>query len=408
MKILVLNCGSSSIKYKLIEMDKEQTLADGIVEKIGLGGSCLTHIPAGCEKVIITDDIYDHTMGIEMVIAALTNAEHGVIQDKSAISGIGHRVVHGGEKFHRSVIIDDEVIREISDCIELAPLHNPHNLRGIQATLQLFSESPQVAVFDTAFHQTIPDYAYLYALPYVLYTRYQIRRYGFHGTSHYFIANEAARLLARPLADLKLITCHLGNGASMAAIDAGKVIDTSMGFTPLEGLMMGTRCGDMDPAIILYLIAKEELTMHEANTLMNKHSGLQGLSGVSSDMRTVIEEMNLGNPRASVAFAGYCYRVKKYIGSYAAALGGLDAVVFSAGIGENSALVRQECCAGLTCLGLALDEEKNKKYQPDTAGDISQEDSPGRILVVPTDEEMVIARDTRDIITQLSTAGKKE
>ena len=398
MKILVLNCGSSSIKYQFMEMDGEKVLAAGLLDKIGLGSSTLAHRPAGRDKVVLTADIYDHTAGIEMVVAALTSAEHGVVKSAAEIAAVGHRVVHGGEKFSASAVIDEAVLQQLRDCIELAPLHNPPNLKGIEACTQIMPKTPQVAVFDTAFHQTMPPAAYMYALPYVLYQRYGLRRYGFHGTSHFYVARESARLLGKPMEQVKVITCHLGNGASIAAVSEGKSVDTSMGFTPLEGLVMGTRCGDMDPAIILYLMAKEELTQGEANTLMNKHSGLQGLSGVSSDMRGIIGEMDLGNPRAQLAFDTYCYRVRKYIGAYTAAMGGVDALVFTAGVGENSWRVREACCRGLDCLGLVLDQEKNRACAAGTPGDVAAADARARIHVIPTNEELVIARDTRDIV----------
>lgn len=398
MKILVLNCGSSSVKYQFIEMTGERVLAQGLLDKIGLGSSTLVHRPAGRDKVVLTADIYDHAAAIEMVVAALTSSEHGVVGSAAEIAAVGHRVVHGGEKFSASAVIDEPFLQQLRDCIELAPLHNPPNLKGIEACTQLMPQTPQVGVFDTAFHQSMPAHAYMYALPYVLYQRYGIRRYGFHGTSHFYVAHEAARLLGKPMAQVKVVTCHLGNGASVTAVANGKSLDTSMGFTPLEGLVMGTRCGDMDPAIILYLMAKEELTQGEANTLMNKHSGLQGLSGVSSDMRGIIGEMDLGNPRAQLAFQVYCYRVRKYIGSYTAAMGGLDAVVFTAGVGENSWRVREACCAGLECLGLTLDAEKNRAAKPGTPADVATADSRARLLVIPTNEELVIARDTRDIV----------
>jgi acetate kinase len=324
---------------------------------------------------------------------------HGVIGDKSDIHAIGHRVVHGGETFSDSVRITDEVVKTLRENIELAPLHNPHNLRGISACEAILPGTPQVAVFDTAFHQRMPRKAYLYGIPYGLYSQYKIRRYGFHGTSHRYVANRAATFLGRKLEDLKLITCHLGNGCSMAAVDGGVSLDTSMGFTPLEGLLMGTRTGDMDPSVILFIMSKEGLTLNEANTLLNKHSGLQGISGISSDMREIVTEMKGGDKRATLAFDVFAYRVKKYIGAYAAVLGGVDAVVFTGGIGENSPEIRKASCAGLQFFGIDVDDQVNET--PEKEKNISRSGSATAVLVIPTNEELVIALDTMEIVTQL-------
>jgi acetate kinase len=321
------------------------------------------------------------------------------MKDKSEISAVGHRVVHGGEKFPDSALIDKDVMQVLRSCIELAPLHNPHNIRGINACMQILPGVPQVAVFDTAFHQKMPPFAYIYGIPYILYKKYGIRRYGFHGTSHFYVSRRAARIMRRPIEELKIITCHLGNGASMAAVKGGISVDTSMGFTPLEGLLMGTRSGDLDPAIILHVMAREELSLHEANTLLNKHSGMQGISGVSSDMRDIIAESQKGNTIAQLALDIYCYRIRKYIGAYAAAMGGLDALVFTAGIGENSPVVRKKCCENLEFLGIQIDDEKNEEaIRVET--EIQTDDSSVKVLCIPTNEELVIALDTKRIIEE--------
>ena len=396
MKILVLNCGSSSVKYQMINPLEKIALAKGVVERIGMAGAMLTHKPHDREEVRLSGEILDHKVAIEYVLSILLSKNHGVIKDKSEISAVGHRVVHGGESFSESVLIESEIIKEIARCMDYAPLHNPPNLKGIRATQALLPDVPQVAVFDTAFHQTMPEYAYMYGLPYVLYKRHGIRRYGFHGTSHLFVSDRAAEFLKKPKSKLKMITCHLGNGASVAAVDNGKSIDTSMGFTPLEGLLMGTRSGDLDPAVVLHIMNKEELSMHEANTMLNKHSGIQGLSGVSSDMREIEEEYEQ-NTRVKLAFDVFCYRLKKYIGAYAAAMGGLDVVVFTGGIGENSAKVRAQVLDNLKFLGIQIDAGKNKTSSK-SERDISVKNSTTRILIIPTNEELVIAMDTMKIV----------
>jgi len=397
MKTLVINCGSSSVKYQLIDTVTEKAIAKGVVARIGMSASVLTHQPEGGKEIKISREILDHIVAIEQVVAILVSPNHGVIKDVSEIDAVGHRVVHGGEKFTDSILITKDLMGELRNLIELAPLHNPHNIRGINACQKILPDVPEVAVFDTAFHHKMPDYAYIYGIPYILYKRYGIRRYGFHGMSHRYVAERAADMLGKPLSELKIITAHLGNGASITAIDKGVSIDTSMGFTPLEGLIMGTRTGDMDPAIILHIMAREELTLHEANTLMNKHSGLAGISGVSSDMREVTEAAIGGNSNANLALEAFCYRLKKYIGAYSAALGGLDVLVFTGGVGENSKRVRKITCENMDYLGISIDIEKNTKVSG-TETDISTDNSKVRTLIIPTNEELVIARDTKRII----------
>jgi acetate kinase len=396
MNILVLNCGSSSVKYQFIDPEIPKVLSQGSVERIGMSGAVLRNQRHDGDEIAISGEILDHAIAIDYILAVLLSANHGVIKDKKEIDAIGHRVVHGGETFTASALITDEVIKGIRDNIELAPLHNPHNLRGITACLNHLPDTPQVAVFDTAFHQQMPPRAYLYGIPYSLYRRYRIRRYGFHGTSHRYVSERAAELIGRPLGDLRLVTCHLGNGCSMAAIDRGISIDTTMGFTPLEGLLMGTRSGDMDPSVILYIMAKEELGSSEANALLNKHSGLMGISGTSSDMRDILQEARDGDKQAIYAFDVFCYRLKKYIGGYAAALHGIDALVFTGGIGENSSDVRAKSVEGLEFMGIELDADANT----DSSGEklISSRGSGVSVYVIPTNEELMIAHDTMDIV----------
>lgn len=397
MKILVLNCGSSSVKYQLIDMTNELALAVGKVERIGMSGSVLTHKPHDRRQTVISGEILDHIQAIDFIISMLLSPNHGVIEDKSEISAVGHRVVHGGERFTGSVLINEDLMGELKSLIPLAPLHNPHNIRGIQAASETLKDVPQVAVFDTAFHHRMPPFAYIYGIPYVLYKKYGIRRYGFHGPSHYYVSAKAAEKIGKPIDELKMITCHLGNGASMAAIDGGVSIDTSMGFTPLEGLLMGTRSGDCDPAIILHVMAQEELSLHEGNTLLNKHSGLMGVSGLSADVREILEAAVDGHANARLALDIYCYRIKKYIGAYAAAMSGLDAVVFTGGVGENAAEIRRQSCDGMEYLGLKIDDEKNKAHEGGI-GIVSADDSNITAVVVPTNEELVIARETEALI----------
>jgi len=399
MKILVLNSGSSSVKYQMFDVEKQFLLAKGLVDRIGMAGAMLTHKPHDREEVRLSGEILDHTVAIEYVLSILLSKNHGVIKDKNEIAAVGHRVVHGGEAFSGSMLITPEVIKEIARCMDFAPLHNPANLKGIRAIQELLPNVPQVSVFDTAFHQTMPDYAYIYGLPYVLYQRHGIRRYGFHGTSHLYVSDRAAIMLQKPKDQLKIVTCHLGNGCSIAAIKHGKSIDTSMGFTPLEGLLMGTRSGDLDPAVVLHVMQKEELSMHEANTMLNKHSGILGLSGVSSDMRE-IEKYYDSNDRARLAHQVFCYRLKKYIGAYAAAMGGLDTVVFTGGIGENSIVVRRDSLNNMQFYGVELDEAKNQAADKGERN-ISSAKSRVQVLVIPTNEELVIAIDTMRIVKEL-------
>jgi len=396
MKVLVLNCGSSSIKYQFIDTDKKQALAKGLVERIGMTGAVLTHQRYDGDKVKIVGEILDHTIAIEYVLAVMLSKNHGVIDDKKDIEAVGHRVVHGGETFSNSVLITDEVIGVLQDNIELAPLHNPPNIKGIQACKRVLQNTPQVAVFDTAFHSNMPPKAYLYGIPYELYKKYKIRRYGFHGTSHLFVSQRAAEILGKDIGELKIITAHLGNGCSMAAIDKGKSVDTTMGFTPLEGLLMGTRSGDIDPYLILYIMGKEGLSLHEANTLLNKHSGLIGISGESSDMREILAAIKDDHKRAKYAFEIFSYRIKKYFGAYAAVMGGVDAFVFTGGIGENSFEVRAEVCKDLDFFGVKIDEQKNK----DNEEIFSTDSSKVKVLRIPTNEELVIAMDTSKIVSE--------
>ncbi len=396
MNVLVLNSGSSSIKYQFIDTDNQDALAKGQIERIGMSSAVLTHTPKGKEKIKIVGEILDHTIAIEYVLAVLLSPNHGVIKDKSDIDAVGHRVVHGGEDFSGSVLITNKVMEVLKENIELAPLHNPANIKGIKATQSHLPSTPQIGVFDTAFHAKMPPHAYLYGIPYELYRRYKIRRYGFHGTSHRFVALKASEMLGKPYDELKIITAHLGNGGSLAAIDRGVSIDTSMGFTPLEGLLMGTRSGDLDPSIVTYVMGKEGLDVREMNALLNKHSGLIGVSGESSDMRELEEAVAEGDKRAKNAFDLFTYRIKKYVGSYIAAMGGLDALVFAGGIGENSDAVRKAVCSNMEYLGLELDLEKNASVTEDMS--ISTENSKAKILRISTNEELVIAMDTEQIV----------
>ncbi|PRR78959.1 Acetate kinase [Clostridium liquoris] len=396
MKILVINCGSSSLKYQLIDMANEDALAKGLVERIGIEGSILTQKANG-EKFVIEEPMKDHKDAIKLVLSALVNKKHGVIKDMSEIAAVGHRVVHGGEKYANSVLIDDEVMKSIEDCIKLAPLHNPPNIIGINACKALMPNTPMVAVFDTAFHQTIPEYAYIYAIPYELYKKYGIRKYGFHGTSHRYVSKVAADMMGKDISDLKIITCHLGNGASLCAVDGGKSVETSMGFTPLEGVAMGTRSGSIDPAIITYLMQELNLSIEEVNNLMNKKSGVYGISGVSSDFRDIEKAAAEGNHRAQLSLDVFHYKIKRYIGSYAAVMGGVDCVVFTAGLGENDPSSRSKICKGLEFLGINIDEKKNNEGRG-FAKVISTDDSKVKVFVIPTDEELMIARDTEEII----------
>jgi len=404
MKVLVLNSGSSSIKYQFFDTETKIELAKGMVERIGMNSAVLTHTPHGKEKIKIVGEILDHSIAIEYVIAVLLSKNHGVIKDKAEIDAVGHRVVHGGETFSGSVLITDHVMKALKDNIELAPLHNPPNIKGIEACKKHLPSTPQCGVFDTAFHVGMPAKAYLYGIPYELYKKYKIRRYGFHGTSHRYVSQRAADLLGRPYEELKIVTAHLGNGCSMAAIDRGHSVDTTMGFTPLEGLIMGTRVGDIDPSTILYIMGKEELTISEANTLLNKHSGLIGLSGESSDMREIETAVLEGNKRAQNAFDVFCYRIRKYAGAYAAAMGGIDALVFTGGIGENSEMVRRTVCENMNFLGIELDVELNNSRPK---GEVLLSKGSVSVFKIPTNEELVIALDTEKIVQeQLSELAK--
>jgi acetate kinase len=400
MKILVLNSGSSSVKYKFFDTDEKACHAEGQVERIGLSGSLLHHRRMDGDRIRTGVEAMDHAQAIEMVIAVLLSPNHGVIKGKEEIEAVGHRVAHGGERLTQSVLVTDEVRQAIRECVELAPLHNPHNLRGIEACIELLPGVNQVAVFDTAYHHTMPKRAYFYALPYILYRRYGVRRYGFHGTSHRYVATATAHKMGRPLEDIRVITCHLGNGCSMAAIQGGRSIDTSMGFTPLEGLVMGTRCGDLDPALVLYVMGKENLTIAETMAMLNKHSGLAGISGISSDMREIEKEAQRGQERAQLALEIFTYRVRKYIGAYAAAMGGLDAVAFTGGIGSNSPAVRAKSLEGLDFLGIKVDTQKNVGCIG-CDGEISADKSEVMVLSILTNEELVIALDTERIVSAL-------
>jgi acetate kinase len=395
MKILVINAGSSSLKYQFIDIETEAVLAKGLCERIGIDGSMLTQKVEGKDNLVWEKPMKDHSDAISMVIAALTGDEHKVISDMKEIDAIGHRVVHGGEIFSGSVVIDDKVMDALRECTPLAPLHNPANIIGIEACQKAMPGTPQVGVFDTAFHQQMPKKAYMYALPYEMYTKHKVRRYGFHGTSHKYVAQQAAKMLGRPLEELKIITAHLGNGSSISAVMNGHSVDTSMGFTPLAGVPMGTRCGDIDPAIVTYIMEKEGLDAKGVDALMNKESGVFGISGISSDFRDL--EANMAtDERAKLALDMFAYGVKKYIGAYAAAMGGVDAVVFTAGVGENTKITRADVTEGLEFMGIKIDPELN-----DCRGvqrDISAPDAKVRTLVIPTNEELMIALDTAALV----------
>jgi acetate kinase len=397
MKILVLNCGSSSIKYQLIDMISNIVLAKGVVEKIGLKGSFLKNETFNGDKVKLEGEILDHQGGIEYILGMMISKQRGVIKGLDEIDAIGHRVVHGGETFKGSCYLDDITIKGIEDCSDLAPLHNPANLKGIYAMKILLPSVPQVGIFDTSFHQTMPDYSFMYALPYSLYKKYGIRRYGFHGTSHSYVSKRACEVLNLDYNTQKIITCHLGNGASVTAIKNGKSVDTSMGLTPVEGLIMGTRSGDIDAGVLTLLMEKEEIDYSSLNTLLNKHSGVLGISGISSDMREVESAAAEGDERAVLALKMYDYRVKKYIGSYAAAMGGVDIIIFTGGIGENGSETRENICKGLEFMGIVFDKQKNDGVRGKELV-ISKKESRVTVMIVPTNEELVIASDTRYIV----------
>ena len=397
MKVLVLNCGSSSLKYQLIDMENEAVLCVGLVERIGIEGSILKQEKDGVEgKYIVEQPMKNHEEAIKLVLDAVVDPTYGGVKDIKEVEAVGHRVVHAGEKFAKSVVITEEVEEALKECIDLAPLHNPANIMGIDACKAILPGVPMVAVFDTAFHQTMPKKSYLYGLPHELYTKYGVRRYGFHGTSHKYVSQRAADMLGKDIADLKIITCHLGNGASIAAVDGGKCVDTSMGFTPLEGLIMGTRCGDIDAAILPFLMRKENLNADQLDAMMNKKSGVYGMTGISSDFRDICDAAAEGNQQAIDALDAYHKRVKKYIGSYAAEMNGVDAVVFTAGVGENGIDMREMIASNMEFLGMKLDKEANKVRGKERV--ISTEDSKVKILLIPTNEELMIARDTLALV----------
>ena len=397
MKILVLNCGSSSVKYKLLDMVTNEVLGAGGVEKIGMKGSFLKHIRRDGQKVVLKGEILEHQLAVEYILGILTSEKHGSIKTLEEINAVGHRVVHGGEEFNSSVLITDDVIRKIVECIDIAPLHNPPNLAGIKAISELLPSVPQVAVFDTAFHQTMPEFAYMYGIPYSLYKKYGIRRYGFHGASHRYVSKRACEFLGLDYNSTKMITAHIGNGASITAIENGKSVDTSMGFTPIEGLMMGTRSGDVDLGVVTFLMEKEMIGSASVSTLFNKHSGILGISGISSDVRDIETAIVNGNERAKLALDMYEYRIKKYLGSYVAALGGVDVIVFTGGVGENMSQLRESVCSGFGFMGMEIDTALNAKSHGVEVL-ISTPGSKVKVVVIPTDEEYMIASDTLDII----------
>ena len=399
MKVLVINCGSSSLKYQLIDMATEESLAQGLVERIGIEGSVLTQKVEGREKYIVKEVMKDHKDAIKLVLAALVDAENGVISSMDEINAVGHRVVHGGEKYNKSVVINEEVKNYIEECFKLAPLHNPANMIGIKACEELMPNTPMVAVFDTAFHGTMPEEAYLYALPYELYEKHGVRKYGFHGTSHKYVSQKVAEVMGRDAKDLKVITCHLGNGASVCAVKNGESVETSMGFTPLEGLAMGTRSGNIDPAIVTFLMKEEGLTSDQVTDLLNKKSGVLGISGISSDFRDIEDAAYKENVhRAQLALNIFHYKVRTTIGAYAAAMGGVDAIVFTAGVGENGPETREEILKGLEFLGVKCDTEANKVRGK--VREISTPDSTVKAFIIPTNEELMIARDTLELISK--------
>ncbi|MGI6736551.1 MAG: acetate/propionate family kinase [Anaerovoracaceae bacterium] len=400
MKILVINCGSSSLKYQVLDMTDEHLLAKGLVERIGMDGSAITHEKIGAgEKWKNEVAMPTHREAIQQVLDAIVDDDHGVLKDMSELGAVGHRVVHAGEKYDHSVLITPEVMEQLEDCVDLAPLHNPANLLGINVCQELMPDTPMVAVFDTAFHQTMPPESYIYAIPYEYYQKYGVRRYGFHGTSHMYVAQRASEIMNCNLDDLKIITCHLGNGASVSAIKRGVCIDTSMGFTPLEGLVMGTRCGDIDPSIVTYIRKKENLRSGEMDEIMNKKSGVLGISGVSSDFRDIEKAAEEGNERAQLALKVFAHKVRFYIGAYIAEMNGVDAIVFTAGVGENDISMRDVICNDLGNLGIKLDLVKNRTRGREMV--ISRDDSPVQIIMIPTNEELMIARDTLAIVKSL-------
>ena len=404
MKILVLNCGSSSIKYQLLDMaNNNDVLAKGLLERVGIKDSELKHQAKGKDTYKLVQDIPNHEVGVDLILKTLLHPEHGILKDKNEISAVGHRVVHGGEKFSGSVRITQEIIDKMEECVDLAPLHNPANLKGIYAMQKVLPEVPQCGVFDTAFHSTMPDYVYMYALPYEMYDKHKVRRYGFHGTSHRYVSLKACEILKSKFEDLKIITCHLGNGASIAAIKNGKSFDTSMGLTPVEGLIMGTRCGDLDLGALLFIMEKENMDAKKANNYINKVSGMVGISGISSDMRDLWKASDEGNKKAKLALDMYIYRVKKYVGSYAAAMGGVDLIIFTGGIGENDYMVREGVCKNMEFMGIEFDSDKNDRMKSKDEI-LSKPNSKVKVMTVCTNEELVIAMDTLDIIYEKQKA----
>ncbi len=396
-KVLVINCGSSSIKFQLINMANHEVIAKGLAERIGIEGSCLNYSAKG-EKHVVEQKLENHSQGIDLIVKYLTSDDKGVIKDKKEISAIGHRVVHAGEKYTSTVKVDDEVLANIRDCFSLAPLHNPPNLTGIEACKKNFGDDmPMTCVFDNVFHMTMPQKAYMYAIPYEFYKKHSIRKYGFHGTSHFYVAKEGAKAIGKNIEDLKIITCHLGNGSSITAVKNGKSIDTSMGFTPLAGVVMGTRCGDVDPAIINFLCEKENLSVSEVDTILNKKSGIHGISGISSDMRDIEDGINKGDEKAKLAFDMLVYSIKKYIGAYVAIMNGVDLIIFTAGIGENDVAIRREVLKDMDYFGVKISEEANNKRFSE-AGVISSKDSKVLAMVIPTNEELEIAMQTVDVL----------
>ena len=392
MKVLVLNCGSSSLKYQLFDMRTEEVLSKGLVERIGIEGSRIKHVKSGMDAVVTDTEIVNHKVAIKLVLEALLSPAHGSLSSLDELTAVGHRVVHGGEKFAQSAIVTAEVLKAIEDCTPFAPLHNPANLMGIRAMMDVLPRVPQGAVFDTAFHQTMPETAYVYGVPYHYYEQLRIRRYGFHGTSHFYVAHRAAEMLQRPIESLKIITCHLGNGSSLSAVKEGKSVDTSLGFSTVTGVLMGTRCGDVDPVALVHLMQEEGMDAKALSHMLHKESGIVGISGLSSDLRDVEEAAGKGEHRSALALDMLCYGIRKYIGAYAAAMGGVDAIVFTAGIGENSATVRAKACEGLDFLGARIDPTKNNVRGKEAV--VSTDDSRVPIFVIPTNEELVIARDT--------------
>ena len=398
MKILVINCGSSSLKYQFIDMKTEEVLAKGLCERIGLENSFVKHTKHfnGDDSVTLNKNLSDHKVAIKEVLDLLIDAKYGVISNMSEISAVGHRIVHGAERFKSSTLIDDKVIEGLKDCIEIAPLHNPPNITGIEACMHLMPGVPMVGVFDTAFHQTMPAHSYMYALPYEYYEKYKVRKYGFHGTSHKYVSERAAILAGKPIESLKIVSCHLGNGSSVCAIDGGKSVDTSMGFTPLEGIIMGTRCGSIDPALVTYIMQKEGLDIKAMNDILNKNSGILGISGVSSDFRDVLDAAEAGNERAAQSIDVFCYQVRKLIGQCAAVMGGIDIIIFTAGIGENSGTLRKTIVEGLDFMGIGIDDTKNSVRGEEI--DISTDSAKVRTMIIPTNEELAIARETKRIV----------